>query len=79
MAVAITYYLENETMVNEYIAKGQRELERTAPPAELTESQALFPPRSSDARDRSLSGGRGSSLLSRLILHNKYHPSSALS
>jgi len=29
---AIAYYLENEQMVNEYIAAGQRELERTVPP-----------------------------------------------
>jgi uncharacterized protein (DUF433 family) len=29
---AIAYYLENQQMVNEYIAEGQRELERTVPP-----------------------------------------------
>ena len=29
---AIAYYLENQQMINEYIAEGQRELERTVPP-----------------------------------------------
>jgi uncharacterized protein (DUF433 family) len=29
---AIAYYLENEKTVNEYIAEGQRELERSVPP-----------------------------------------------
>lgn len=29
---AIAYYLENEETINEYIAEGQRELERTVPP-----------------------------------------------
>lgn len=29
---AIAYYLENEEMVNEYIAEGERELQRTIPP-----------------------------------------------
>jgi uncharacterized protein (DUF433 family) len=29
---AIAYYLENEKTINEYIAEGQRELERTVPP-----------------------------------------------
>ena len=29
---AIAYYLENRQMVEEYIAEGQRELERTVPP-----------------------------------------------
>ncbi len=29
---AIAYYLENEEMIKEYIAEGQRELERTVPP-----------------------------------------------
>jgi len=29
---AIAYYLENEKMVNEYIAEGERELQRTIPP-----------------------------------------------
>jgi uncharacterized protein (DUF433 family) len=29
---AIAYYLENQQMVNEYIAEGQRELERIVPP-----------------------------------------------
>jgi uncharacterized protein (DUF433 family) len=29
---AIAYYLENQQMVNEYIRKAQRELERTVPP-----------------------------------------------
>ena len=29
---AIAYYLENQEMVNEYITKAQRELERTVPP-----------------------------------------------
>jgi uncharacterized protein (DUF433 family) len=29
---AIAFYLENETAVNEYIAEGQRELERSVPP-----------------------------------------------
>jgi uncharacterized protein (DUF433 family) len=29
---AIAYYLENETLVKEYIAEGQREIERTVPP-----------------------------------------------
>ena len=29
---AIAYYLENEQTVNEYIAEGQRALERSAPP-----------------------------------------------
>lgn len=29
---AIAYYLENETAINEYIAEGERELERSAVP-----------------------------------------------
>lgn len=29
---AIAYYLENEEMIDEYIAEGQRELERSVPP-----------------------------------------------
>ena len=29
---AIAYYLENEAMIREYIAEGQRELERSVPP-----------------------------------------------
>jgi uncharacterized protein (DUF433 family) len=29
---AIAYYLENEKTINEYIAEGQRELERSVPP-----------------------------------------------
>jgi len=29
---AIAYFLGNQQMVNEYIAEGQRELERTVPP-----------------------------------------------
>ena len=29
---AIAYYLENEELIKEYIADGQRELERTVPP-----------------------------------------------
>lgn len=29
---AIAYYLDNETTVKEYIAEGQRELERSVPP-----------------------------------------------
>jgi uncharacterized protein (DUF433 family) len=29
---AIAYYLENQQMINAYIAEGQRELERTVPP-----------------------------------------------
>lgn len=29
---AIAYYLENEKTINEYIAEGERELERTVPP-----------------------------------------------
>jgi len=29
---AIAYYLENEEMIKEYMAEGQRELERTVPP-----------------------------------------------
>ncbi len=29
---AVAYYLENQQMVNEYIAEVQRELERTVPP-----------------------------------------------
>ena len=29
---AIAYYLENEKTVNEYVAEGQRELERSVPP-----------------------------------------------
>ena len=29
---AIAYYLENEEMIKEYIAEGQRELERSVPP-----------------------------------------------
>jgi len=29
---AIAYYLENETLVNEYIAEGERELQRAIPP-----------------------------------------------
>jgi Protein of unknown function (DUF433) len=29
---AIAYYLENETVVNEYMAEGQRRVERSVPP-----------------------------------------------
>jgi len=29
---AIAYYIENETTIDEYIAEGQRELERSVPP-----------------------------------------------
>jgi hypothetical protein len=33
---AIAYYLENENKINEYIAEGQRELERSVPPLSQT-------------------------------------------
>jgi hypothetical protein len=33
---AIAYYLENETAINEYIAEGERELERSAVPLSQT-------------------------------------------
>ena len=45
---AIAYYLENEQMVNEYIAEGQRELERTVPP--LSESNPELFARLMEAR-----------------------------
>jgi uncharacterized protein (DUF433 family) len=45
---AIAYYLENETMVKEYIAEGQRELERTVPP--LSESNPELYARLMEAR-----------------------------
>jgi uncharacterized protein (DUF433 family) len=33
---AIAWYLENEAMIKEYIAEGQRELERSVPPLSQT-------------------------------------------
>jgi uncharacterized protein (DUF433 family) len=33
---AIAYYLENEKTINEYIAEGERELERSVPPLSRT-------------------------------------------
>jgi len=47
---AIAYYLENEEMINEYIAEGQRELERTVPP--LSQSDPELFARLQAARDK---------------------------
>ncbi len=36
---AIAYYLDNERVINEYIAEDQRELERSIPPLSQTNSE----------------------------------------
>ncbi len=47
---AIAYYLENEDMIEEYIAEGQRELERSVPP--LSKSNPEFFARLQAAREK---------------------------
>ena len=47
---AIAYYLENEDMIKEYIAEGQRELERSVPP--LSKSNPEFFARLPAAREK---------------------------